>query len=200
MTLNSFAKARNGNEKNLSALDQSKPVIPAWLIWIQCIAFVVLYAVWILPEIVGFRNTALVVGALAGVYPIYEYRKYFLQKSAISIWLIAALFIWVIFHLLFLSQDYAQQLLELMRIWKYAALAAIFALGLGLSLASTKSKQYGYLMYFGLMSPVLIYLTCPGIFRPNAFRDNDSFNLRSRYEESTVFRRTDCSDIARGRS
>ena len=43
-------------------------------------------------------------------------------------------------------------------------------------------------------------LTCPEIFRPNAFRDNGSFNLRSRYEESTVFRRTDCSDIARGRS
>ena len=47
---------------------------------------------------------------------------------------------------------------------------------------------------------ILTTMTCPGIFRPNAFRDNDSFNLRSRYEESTVFRRTDCSDIARGRS
>jgi hypothetical protein len=45
-----------------------------------------------------------------------------------------------------------------------------------------------------------IPVTCPGIFRPKAFRDNGSFNLRSRYEESTVFRRTDYSDIARGRS
>ena len=40
--------------------------IPNWMLWVQCIAFVVLYAVWILPEIVGFRNTALVVGALFG--------------------------------------------------------------------------------------------------------------------------------------
>jgi len=48
--------------------------------------------------------------------------------------------------------------------------------------------------------PALILVTCPGIFRPKAFRDNGSFNLRSRYEESTVFRRTDYSDIARGRS
>ena len=31
-------------------------------------------------------------------------------------------------------------------------------------------------------------LTCSGIFRPNAFRDNGSFNLRSRYEESTGVR------------
>jgi hypothetical protein len=56
---------------------------------------------------------------------------------------------------------------------------------------------------FGAPSVIIagkIGVTCPGIFRPNAFRDNDSFNLRSRYEESTVFRRTDCSDIARGRS
>ena len=142
----------------MSTANNYKIEIPASLVWVQCIAFVVLYAVWILPEVVGFRNTALVVGTLAGVYPIYQYRKYFLQKSAISICLIAALFVWVIFHLFFLSQDHVQQLLELKRIWKYAALAVIFALGLGLSLASIKSKQYSRLMYFGLMSPVLIYL------------------------------------------
>ncbi|MBU3628595.1 hypothetical protein, partial [Polynucleobacter sp. AP-Reno-20A-A9] len=53
---------------------------------------------------------------------------------------------------------------------------------------------------YGLLYQGALDVTCPGIFRPKAFRDNDSFNLRSRYEESTVFRRTDCSDIARGRS
>lgn len=145
--------------------------IPAWLIWIQCIAFVVLYAFWMLPEIVGFRNTALVVGAIAGLYPIYQFRFYLFHKSATPIWLLIALFVWVIFHLLFLSHDYDAQLLELKRIWKYAVIGAIFALGLGISLANASNKvcgthgvqvtggsKYWPLVYFGLCLPVLIYL------------------------------------------
>ena len=43
-------------------------------------------------------------------------------------------------------------------------------------------------------------MTGPGIFRPKAFRDNDSFILRNRYKGSAVFRRTDCWDIVRGGS
>ncbi len=43
-------------------------------------------------------------------------------------------------------------------------------------------------------------MTCPEICILSAFRDNGSLNLRSRNEESAVFRRTDCSDIARGGS
>ena len=147
--------------------------IPKPLIWVQCIAFMVLYGFWILPEIVGFRNTALVIGALAGLYPIYQYRSYFLQKRAIPIWLIVGLFAWATFHLFFLSQDYALQRLEYKRIWKYAAIGAIFALGLGLSLANanannsakansnTNTKDQGSLfwpaIYLGLCLPVLTY-------------------------------------------
>ena len=41
-------------------------------------------------------------------------------------------------------------------------------------------------------------MTCPEIIIPNAVKDNDSFNQRRKYE--AVFRRADCSDIARGRS
>jgi len=61
-------------------------------------------------------------------------------------------------------------------------------------------RSSGRMFWPVFYSILLLILTCPGIFRPNAFRDNGSFNLRSRYEESTVFRRTDCSDFARGRS
>lgn len=155
----------------MSELNSSKPAIPAWLIWIQCIAFVVLYGVWILPEIVGFRNTALVVGVLAGLYPIYLYRNCFFQRRATPLWLMIGLFTWAIFHLVFLSQDYAAQFLEFKRIWKYAAIGAIFALGLGLSLVSNglmvrESRiawgplkgPYYPVIYFGLCLPLLIYL------------------------------------------
>lgn len=135
--------------------------IPAWVGWTQCTAFVVLYAVWILPEIVGFRNTALVVGAVFGTYSIYKYRDFFLKKSALPIWLVFALFVWATFHLLYLSPNFPLQYVEYYRIWKYAALGAIMAAGLGLTLANAEpqvSMQYWRVIYFGLCLPVLIYL------------------------------------------
>lgn len=153
--------------------------IPPWLIWVQCSAFVVLYAVWILPGVVGFRNTALVLGALAGLFPIYHYRALLIQKCALPIWLMLALFVWATYHLLFLAQDFPAQLLEFKRIWKYAAIGAIFALGLGLSLGNsaqqssvsptkagtqtTPSSKYWPLIYLGLCLPALTYLLKYGL-------------------------------------
>jgi hypothetical protein len=134
--------------------------IPDWIIWIQCIAFIVLYAVWGIPETMGFRNTALITGAVLSLYPIYRFRHYFLQVNAIPIWLVALLFVWATLHLFMFSQEYSLQLLEFRRIWRYAAIAVIFAIGLGLSLASANTNQgrWWALIYFGLCSPVLIYL------------------------------------------
>lgn len=121
-----------------------------------------------LPGIVGVRNTALVVGALAGLYTIYQYRAQLLQNKAIPIWLVVALFVWAIFHLIFLSQDQQAQLLELRRIWRYAAIGAIFAFGLGLSLSSfvqganfnLQNTRFPYwrVIYLGLAAPTIIYL------------------------------------------
>lgn len=142
----------------MNTQDHRLASIPNWIIWIQCIAFVVLYAVWILPEVVGFRNTALVTGALASLYPIYQQTYALLNKRAIPFWLILALFAWATFHLLFLSQDYAAQLLEFKRIWKYAAIGAVFAFGLGISLSQKGTTVFKGVIYFGLASPVLIYL------------------------------------------
>lgn len=156
-------------QSELKISGEIRPAIPEWIIWIQCSAFIVLYAVWILPEIVGIRNTALVVGALASLYPIYQYRDLLLKKSAFSIWCIFCIFIWAAIHLLFLSGDYESQLIELNRIWKYAAIASIFAFGLGLSLSNAKKQNnqmqnenteslFAGLIYLGLCLPASIYL------------------------------------------
>jgi hypothetical protein len=139
----------------------TKIKIPSWVVWVQCIAFVVLYAVWILPEIVGFRNTALVVGALFGAYSIYQYRESFLQKAAIPIWLIVALFVWATFHLAFIGPNFSLQYIEYYRIWKYAAISAVMGVGLGLALINVsvqKSDRFWYVIYFGLATPLIIYL------------------------------------------
>lgn len=135
--------------------------IPIGVIFFQCITFVVLYSVWILPEIASWRNTSLIAGAVLGLYVSYQYRFLLLSKQALPIWLIGILFVWASFHLLFLSQNPAVQLIEFKGIWKRAFLAVIFALGLGLMIAnnSEKIKKWAWpLIYFGLLMPTLIYL------------------------------------------
>ena len=59
---------------------QQKSKIPSWIIGMQCIAFLLLYATRMLPEIVGFRNASLVVDAI---------------MVAITLWpLLANFFVW----------------------------------------------------------------------------------------------------------
>ena len=135
--------------------------IPIGVIFLQCLTFVVLYSVWILPEIAAWRNTSLVIGAALGLYVSYQYRFLLLNKEALPIWLIVMLFIWASFHLLFLSQNPVVQLIEFKGIWKRALLAVIFALGLGLSIANNaeRIKKWSWpLIYLGLLMPTLIYL------------------------------------------
>jgi hypothetical protein len=149
-----------------NTLDKSTVDIPSPLIWAQCIVFTALYSVWMIYELLYFRRILLISGALLSLYPIYQYRHHFLQKRAAPIWLMVGLFAWALFHLVFLAHDYPAQLMELKRIWKYAGLGAIFALGLGLSLAGAQTSRsnagqgspYWPLIYFGLCLPVLIYL------------------------------------------
>ena len=151
---------------NLKAQTKEGVRIPELLIWGQCLVFAALYPVWMIYELLYFRRILLISGALLSLYPIYQYRHYFFQKRALPVWLMIGLFAWVLFHLFFLAHDYPAQLLELRRIWKYAGLGTIFALGLGLSLAgakiirykATQGSPYWPLIYFGLCLPVLIYL------------------------------------------
>ena len=141
-----------------TALENPKYSIPIALIWAQCITFAMLYSVWAMREVMVFRRVALVLGALMALYPIYQCRSSFVKKTALPLWLLLGLFIWMTCHLYFFAQDYSAQLLEFQRIWKYAALGAIFALGLGISLASTnQNKSYWTVIYLGICSPLLIY-------------------------------------------
>lgn len=101
------------------------------------------------------------IGAALGLYVSYQYRSLLLNKRALPIWLVGILFLWASFHLFFLSQNPAVQLVEFRGIWKRALLAVIFALGLGLSIAnnSERIKKWVWpMIYLGLLMPTLIYL------------------------------------------
>lgn len=151
---------------NLNSPSQNRIHVPSPLIWVQCITFALLYAIWMIYELLYFRRILLISGAVLALYPIYQYRKYFFQKRAAAFWFMIGLFVWVLIHLLFLAHDYPAQSMELRRIWKYAGMGAVFALGLGLSLSGVRSVKsnalqdspYWPLIYLGLCSPVLIYL------------------------------------------
>ena len=142
----------------------SLPQIPSWIVWVQAICFSTLYAIWALPETILIRHICLIVGALASLWVIYQYRKSFFQKKSIPAWLIAALFAWASFHLFFLSNDFAAQYEEYTSIWKRTAIGAVFALGFGITLSSysrkrdSTGKALWTLIYIGLLAPTLIYI------------------------------------------
>ncbi len=139
----------------------SPPDIPPWIIWVQVSMFAILYAVWALPETILIRHICLIVGALLGVYELYQFRALLKTKYAISVWLVLGIFIWATFHLLFLSNNFALQFEEFSSIWKRTVLGAIFASGLGLAIVSQSPSQqrtYWPLFYLGLLAPSLIYV------------------------------------------
>ena len=144
--------------------------IPNWMKWIQTFCFALLYGVWLLPETILIRNICLIIGCLIGLYEIYCFRQLLVKKEAAPVYLIGALFIWVVFHLIFFSSNYELQFREFSSIWKRVLMGAIFALGFGLlfahSIAKTskchQSNQFEcpffVIVYAGLFMPTLIYL------------------------------------------
>lgn len=138
--------------------------IPSWMVWVQAVMFSILYAIWDLPATILVRNTCLITGALLSLWIIYQFRTAFFQRRAIAVWLIAALFAWACFHLVFLSNDFAAQYQEFTSIWKRTALGAIFALGFGIALScysqkqDSKGKTLWALIYLGLLAPTLIFI------------------------------------------
>ena len=119
----------------------SPPNIPGWIVWVQCICFSVLYAIWALPETILIRHICLIIGALLSLWTIYQNRHSFFHWRAIPVWLIVALFAWATCHLFFLANDFAAQYEEYTSIWKRTALGAIFALGFGIALSSFAQKS-----------------------------------------------------------
>ena len=147
----------------MSPLSINNPIVSRAIIWIQCVCFSILYAIWALPGTILVRNVCLIIGALVAIPQIYFYRQKFFSRDAIGVWLLVLLFIWVIVHLIFFSQNYFLQFEEFKSIWKRSMLGAIFAIGFSLSIvhAHQNAKQsvaLWVLIYFGLFSPALFYL------------------------------------------
>lgn len=129
---------------------------PEWIIKLQCAIFAVLWSLTMLPNVLVFRNLALVIGAIIGFYVLIKSRNILATKRAIPLLVVGSLFIWVTLHLLLVGENHDLQWNEYQSLWKRALLGSIFALGLGLSLAGAK-KSYTAFIFVGICSPTFIF-------------------------------------------
>lgn len=142
-------------------LNSAAPV-PHALTLTLCWLFAVLFGVWLLPNTVFTRNVCLIAGALLGLLVVVPHWRLLLQKRAIPIWLICGFFLWITFHLFFIGPEYATQLEEYTKSWKKIFISSVFAVGLGMAIASNfqdskRLEVYWRVIYFGLLLPMLIY-------------------------------------------
>ncbi len=134
--------------------------VPAWMAPTLCILFAILWGVWLLPETVFIRHTAMVLGAIIGLYVCIIYRNLFLKKEAIPIYAILLLLGWINLHYFFIGTNHALQFQELTGVWKKVVLCIPFALGLGIVIGQSNQKNLCWsLFYFGLTLPTFIYFT-----------------------------------------
>jgi hypothetical protein len=138
----------------------------------MAILFALLWAIWIQPHTISLRHILLSLGSLLGIYVVINNRRLLVTKEAIPLYLIGALFVWIAFHLAFLSQNFTLQLEEFATIWKRIAWGTPFAIGLGLALGflltSLQSEDKGrayqlrnmawWILFLGVLTPTMIYL------------------------------------------
>lgn len=136
------------------------------------IAFALLWAIWIQPHTIALRHILLTVGSLLGLYVIIQNRSIMRTKATIPIYLMGLLFLWITFHLFFLSNKFELQLDEYLTIWKRIWWGTPFAIGLGITLGSKQNligetqKRFNkqdliawWIFYLGIATPTIIYLT-----------------------------------------
>lgn len=138
------------------------------------VLFSLLWAIWIQPHTIALRHILLTLGSLLGSYVIGQNLRLFKTWRALPIYLIVLLFVWITFHLFFLSHQYELQLAEYFTIWKRIAWSAPFAIGLGITLGQshylrnlninfidegvTKHPITFWIFYAGIVAPTIIYL------------------------------------------
>lgn len=128
--------------------------------------FALLWTIWIQPHTIALRQILLTVGSLLGLYVMSQNLRLFKTRRSIPIYLIGLLFVWVTFHLFFLSHQYELQLAEYFTIWKRIAWSVPFAIGLAITLSQSTSQDESkvkyegvwWIFYAGLIGPTVIYL------------------------------------------
>jgi hypothetical protein len=120
----------------------------------------VLLGIWAAKDTIALRNILLVLGTvLSLIYITLEFRLHHLAsqltvRNCVPLILIGLMFIWVVFHYLFLSRYPELQFDELKSTWLRSFLAVI--LGLGTGLAVRKTPKLIHLLWLGILASFLV--------------------------------------------
>jgi hypothetical protein len=109
--------------------------------WVLVISSAMLLAIWPLPGTIALRHLLLLMGFLSASYVIWKSK---IDLGAARCWpflVFFGFFAWIIFHLIFLSADHSEQLMEITSLWVRAFLAAVMGLGLGLVIWQSESSE-----------------------------------------------------------
>jgi hypothetical protein len=146
-------------EKVVLDSPNNSPQTPEWIVTTLCAVFAALWSITALPHTLGIQYVCLIIGAILGLYAVRENSATLTKKvSYIPLLLIGVLFLWVVFHLFCIGQNYALQAKELNVIWKRALLGSLFAIGLGISVVRAKNTRVNWsILGFGLACPTVIF-------------------------------------------
>ncbi len=142
---------------SLAPVIATNKLLPKWVAPTLTVLFAILWAVWLLPHTVFIRHTAIVLGAVLGLYVCILNWQLFLKKEAFPIYAILLLIGWVIFHFFFIGTNRVLQFQELTGVWKKVIICIPFAIGLGIAIGRSKKNLCWNLFYLGLTLPTLIY-------------------------------------------
>jgi hypothetical protein len=118
----------------------------------------ILLIVWALPGTIALRNLLIAAGFFCGIFLLLKNRTFLISRSAIPIYIFSTIFLWVLFHFLFIVNDYSVQLKELTSLWVRVLGVAIIGIAMGIYLQQIKNKaSYFFLFFFTIPCYTILY-------------------------------------------
>jgi hypothetical protein len=122
------------------------------------IAFLILNSVWLIPGTIAIRYFVIFIGLLVFSIQIAQFQlpKFSLKNYFPGICLFA-LFIWVVFHRVIITDAPSLMNIEINTIWKRAIVEGLFGFGLGVMLSLNSKRNYKNFFLFALFMPVVMF-------------------------------------------
>ena len=136
-----------------------------------------LLLIWVLPDTIALRNILLAIGGICGVALIKNNWNYFNHFSlrVAPLYLVLALFIWVLIHYAFFSLNKQLELSEIKSLWLRTFAGLLMAIGLAIALHKNSHlrKYFLFSLFFVPIINLVAYGYASylngGLVKPNNF-------------------------------
>jgi len=147
----------------LSKLQEFAKINPSFYLRTYLLAFLILNSVWLIPSTIAIRYFVIFIGLIVFSIQIAQVQlpKFSIKKYFPGICLFA-LFVWVVFHRVMITDAPSLMNIELDTIWKRALVESLFGFGLGLFLSLKAKSNHKTLFQVALFMPVVMYFLSIG--------------------------------------